>query len=52
MLVTDNSIEIFSNGIVLLEYFDINLSGKILCHAKTSAYYAGIMPDAFRCLLC
>ena len=52
--------------IVLLEYFDIfnDLEHfdtfndslihvvKILCHSKSSAYYPGIMPNPFRCLLC
>ena len=43
--------------IVLLEYFDIYNDllihvVKILCHTENSAYYAGIMSDAFMCLLC
>ena len=47
--------EMFSRVIVLLEYFDIFqlvYVVKILSHAKNSAYYACIMPNAFRCLLC
>ena len=30
----------------------VNYKRKNFLSNKNSAYYAGIMPDAFRCLLC
>ena len=38
--------------IVLLEYFNLSMACKFnLAILKNSTFYAGIMPDTFRCLL-